>query len=130
MFGGITDPPIGHGQPVEAADERDDVVIAHLLQVARRQHRAHAAGAVDDDRGLAIGHEALDVLLDVGLREVHRATDVALLPLAVLAAVDEGGAADPLAAIRAFKSAFKKSCSFSRLASAAFLASASFLFLS
>ena len=60
-----------------------DVRVAHALEGLAGEQRADAAGAVEDDRPVAVGDRRLDVLLDVALRDVDRAGDVALLPLGV-----------------------------------------------
>ena len=54
------------------------------------EQRADAAGAVQDHRRVAVGRDALDLLLDVGLGDVAGAGQVALLPLGRLADVDDG----------------------------------------
>ena len=78
---------------LEAAAHRGDVGVAELLEGLGREERADAAGAVEDDRGVAVRDGALDLLLDVALADVEGAGQVALLPLAVLADVDDGRAA-------------------------------------
>ena len=72
-----------------AAGERDDVLVAELLERLRGEGRAVAAGAVDDDRLRAVGRGALDPRLEEAARDVDGAGDVALVPLVRLADVDE-----------------------------------------
>src|SRR5262249_19053172 len=48
----------------ETARERRHVGVAELAEAARREHRARAARAVDDDRRVAIGYVALDAKLE------------------------------------------------------------------
>ena len=55
---------------LEPAAHRLDVGVAHLGERLGREQRAHAAGAVQDHRGLAVGRRGLDLLLDVGLGDV------------------------------------------------------------
>ena len=78
---------------LEAALHRGDVGVAHLGQGLGREQRADAAGAVQDDRGVAVGRGALDLLLDVALGDVVGAGQVALLPFGRLADVDDRGRA-------------------------------------
>src|SRR5439155_1129197 len=75
--------------PPPAAVHRDRPAVAHLLERIGGERRAEAAPAVEDDLGLAIRDALLDVALDDALREVPRAAGVALLPLAILAHVDQ-----------------------------------------
>ena len=75
---------------LEAARHRGDVRVAHLGQGLGREQRADAARAVQDHRRVAIGRDALDLLLDVALGDVAGAGQVALLPLGRLADVDDG----------------------------------------
>ena len=70
-----------------------DVRVAHLGEGLGREQRAHAAGAVQDHRRVAVRRDALDLLLDVGLGDVGGAGQVALLPLGRLADVDDRGGA-------------------------------------
>ena len=78
---------------LEPAGHRGDVRVAHLLEGLGCEQRADAAGAVQDHLGIAIGHGGLDLLLDVALADMHGPGQVALLPLGVLAHVDERDAA-------------------------------------
>ena len=73
----------------EAAGEGGDVLVAELLQRLRRERRARAAGAVDDELARAVGDEAFDPRLEVAARDVDGAGDDAFLPLLALAHVDE-----------------------------------------
>jgi hypothetical protein len=73
----------------EPAGERAHVAVAELVEAARRERRARATRAVDDDRRLAIGHRALDALLEEAARDVHGAGDDALRRLVGLAHVDQ-----------------------------------------
>ncbi len=77
---------------LEPARHRGDVGVAHLGQGLGGEQRADAAGAVQDHRGVTVGRDALDLLLDVGLGDVLGARQVALLPFGRLADVDDGGA--------------------------------------
>ena len=72
-----------------AAGERDDVLVAELLERLRGERRARAAGAVDDDRPRAVGRRLLDPRLEVAARDVVGAGDVTVVPLVGLADVDE-----------------------------------------
>jgi hypothetical protein len=76
---------------LEALGHGRHVGVAHLLQGLGGEQRADTAGAVQDHRLVAVGGDTLDVLLDVGLRHVLGARDVALLPLGRLADVDDRG---------------------------------------
>ena len=78
---------------LEAAGHRRDVGVAHLGEGLGREQRADAAGAVEDDRGVAVRDRALDLLLDVALGDVDGAGHVALLPLGGFADVDDRRAA-------------------------------------
>ena len=78
---------------LEAARHRGDVRVAHLGEGLGGEQRADAAGAIEDDRGIAVGRGALDLLLDVALGDVEGAGQVALLPLGRLADVDDRGGA-------------------------------------
>ena len=72
----------------------DDVGVAHLPRAsAPANSGAGAARAVDDDGRVAVGHGGLDLLLEVALAGRGGAGDVALVPLGLLADVDEAGAA-------------------------------------
>ena len=75
---------------LEAARHRRDVGVAHVLEGLGREQRADAAGAVEDDRRVAVRDRALDLLLDVALGDVDGAGHVALLPLGGFADVDDG----------------------------------------
>src|SRR5215204_5125772 len=72
-----------------AAVHRDHVAVAHALEVVRRQRRAEAPAAVEDDFLVRVGDLLLDVALDHALAQVRRAGDVARGPLALLAHVDQ-----------------------------------------
>jgi hypothetical protein len=73
----------------EPAGERDDVLVAELFERLRRERRPVAGLAVEDDRLRPIGCGALDARLEVPARHVHRAGEVPLAPLVLLADVDE-----------------------------------------
>ena len=75
---------------LETAGHRGDVGVAHLGEGLGGEQRADAAGAVEDHRRVAVGRDALDLLLDVGLGDVAGAGQMALLPLGRLADVDDG----------------------------------------
>ncbi len=75
---------------VEAADQRDGFVVAHLQQIARGQHRAHAAGAVDHQRLVPIRLHLLDLEFQEATRHKDRAGQMTLDKLVPLAHVDDG----------------------------------------
>jgi hypothetical protein len=75
---------------LEAARHRGDVRVAELLHRLSREQRPDAAGAVEDDRRVAVRNGVLDLLLDVALADVECVREVALLPLGGLADVDHG----------------------------------------
>src|SRR5262249_37722603 len=82
-----------------AAVPGDDVPVAHLLEGGGGGGGAEAAAAVEDDLGVVLGDARLDVALDDALPDVHRSGRTALLPLGVLAHVDQVEAlAEPTAA--------------------------------
>src|SRR5213080_747090 len=72
-----------------AAGERDDVLVAELLERLRREGRAVAGGAVEEDRLGAIGGRLLDARLEVAARDVDRARNPPLGPFVQLADVDD-----------------------------------------
>src|SRR3954471_2989710 len=74
---------------VDATGERDDVLVAELLERAGRERRAVARRTVGDDRLPAVGRGALDPRLEPAARDVDCAWDVALVPLLALADVQE-----------------------------------------
>ena len=78
---------------LEAAAHGDRLRVAHGCERLGREQRADAAGAVEHHGRVAVGHGGLDLLLEVALGDVGGAGDVALLPLGVLAHVDEPRAA-------------------------------------
>ena len=73
---------------LEAARHRRDVGVAHVRERLRGEQAADAAGAVQDDGRVAVRDGGLDLLLEVALRDVGGAGDVALVPLGRLADVD------------------------------------------
>ena len=74
----------------DPACHRGHVLIAEeLLQRVRRQSRAVARRAVEDDRLRPVARRTLDARLQVAARHVHGARDVALLELVLLAHVDQ-----------------------------------------
>ncbi len=73
----------------KAAIHRDHVGVAHVLQVLGRQGRAEAAAAIEDDRGVRVGDRLFDIPLDDSLAQMDRAGEMARLPLAVFADVDQ-----------------------------------------
>ena len=79
----------------EAAGHRHDVGVAEVLQRLGRERRAVAAGAVDDDRRVAVGELVLGLGLEVAPGDEHRAGDHSLLELVLLAHVEEGGVVEP-----------------------------------
>src|SRR5216684_3485603 len=81
----------------EAALERGDVLVAHLLQRLGRERGPVSAGAVGDDRGLMVGYVLLDPGLEVPARNMDGAGNDALLNLVLLADVDHDRLAGPVA---------------------------------
>ena len=78
----------------DPAGHRGDVRVAELIgKGLRRQRRAIARGAVEDDPLGTIGHELLDSRLEVSTGHVNGAFDVTLLELVLLAYVDQGDVA-------------------------------------
>src|SRR3954469_1295688 len=72
-----------------AAGERDNVLVAELLERLRGERRAVAGGAVEEDRLGAIGGSLLDARLEVAARDVDRARNAAFGPFVRLADVDD-----------------------------------------
>src|SRR5205814_3129845 len=72
-----------------AAGERDDVLVAELLERLRGEGRAVAGGAVEENRLGAIGGRLLDARLEVAARDVDRARNSSLGPCVQLAHVDD-----------------------------------------
>src|SRR5207248_655507 len=72
-----------------AAGERGDALVPELAERLRRERRAVAAGAVQEDRLRVVGRGLLDPRLEEPARDVDRARDPALRPLVQLADVDE-----------------------------------------
>src|SRR5919109_396248 len=86
----------------EAARERNDVLVPELLKRLRRERRAVAGGAIDNDTAGLIRDGALDARLQIAARDVQRAGDVPLVPLVLLADVEDDGlgGVDQLARLR------------------------------
>ena len=84
---------------VEPADQGLHVGVAEVAHGLGREGRAHAPGAVDDDRARLVGELALHLELEVAARQVDRVGDGALLVLVGLADVEEG---DPTLSRRAW----------------------------
>ena len=78
---------------LEAAGHRDDIRVAERLEHLAGQQRADPAGAVQHDRSVPVGGSRLDLHFDVTLADVESVGQVALLPLGVLADVDDEGVA-------------------------------------
>ncbi len=74
-----------------AAGQRDDVVVAELLERLRRERGAAAGRAIEHDPGAPIGDGVLDPRLEVAARDVNRSGNVSFVPLVALAHVDEDG---------------------------------------
>jgi hypothetical protein len=74
---------------LESARHRAHVPVAERAQELARKERADAARAVDDHGLVVVRDGALDALLEPAPREVDGARDMALLPLARLADVDD-----------------------------------------
>src|SRR3954451_2398133 len=72
-----------------AAGERDDVLVAELVERLRGERRAGAGGEVEEDRLGAIGGRLLDARLEVAARDVDRAPNPSLGPFVQLADVDD-----------------------------------------
>ncbi len=92
-----------HGEAValpvgESAGERDDVLVAEVGERLRREGRAVARRAVDDQRAARVGCQPLDPGLQMAARDVDGPGDVALVPLVLLPDVDDDGLAgvDPV----------------------------------
>jgi hypothetical protein len=83
----------------KAAGEGDDVLVAHLFERLRGERGAVAGGAVEQHPARGVGRGALDPRLQVAARDVDGARDVALVPLVLLAHVDDHrlGSLDQLA---------------------------------
>ena len=73
----------------EAAGQRGGVVVAELAERLGREGRPRADRAVRDDLARLVRHERLDPRLEVAAGNVDRAGQVTLLPLVLLAHVDE-----------------------------------------
>ena len=73
----------------ESAGHRGDVVVAELGERLGGERGAGTDGAVDDDLARLVGDERLDARLEIAAGDVHRAREVALLPLVLLAHVEE-----------------------------------------
>src|SRR5262249_32575169 len=72
-----------------AAGQRDDVLVAELLERLRREGRAVPRRAIDEDRLLTVGSRLLDPRFEVAARDVDRAGYPALGPLVELAHVED-----------------------------------------
>ena len=96
-----------HGKAVplpvgEPAGERHDVVVAELRKRLGREGRAVAGRAVDDDGAGGVRGQSLDPGLEMTARYVDGSRDVTLVPLVLLADVDDDRLAglDPVAGFR------------------------------
>ena len=76
---------------VDAAGQRDDVLVPELLERPSCERRAVAGGAVRDDRPGAVGDRLLDPRFEPAARKVDGAGDMALVPLLTLADIEENG---------------------------------------
>src|SRR2546428_10047790 len=74
---------------VEPAGHGDHVGVPELLQSVRGHRRTDAAGAIEDRRFVLFGETILGPLLEIALRNVDRARNVARVPLVLLANVAE-----------------------------------------
>src|SRR5262249_21193673 len=72
-----------------AAGERDDALVAELLECLRGERRAVAGGAVQKNRLGAIGGSLFDSRLEVAARDVDRARNASLGPFVQLPHVDD-----------------------------------------
>ena len=71
------------------------------MEGSGRQDGANPAGAVEGERGVPLRDEVLDPGLDEALAEMDSPGDVALVPLVLLADVDESAAGGPPRLLRA-----------------------------
>src|SRR2546428_1273452 len=74
---------------VEPAGHGDHVGVPELLQSVRGHRRTDAAGAIEDRRFVLFGETILGPLLEITLRNVDRARNVARVPFVLLANVAE-----------------------------------------
>ena len=65
------------------------MLVAEVAQRLRRERRAGAARAVDDERLRLVGEQRLDARLEVVPRDVQRAWEVPLVPFVARTNVDE-----------------------------------------
>jgi hypothetical protein len=81
---------VAHAAPrADAAVDVDDVLVAELEQGVGAERAARTAGAVERDRGRAVGDQALDLELEVAAGQRAGARDDAVFVLLGLADVDE-----------------------------------------
>ena len=76
---------------VDAAGQRDDVLVPELLERPGCERGAVAGGAVRDEWPCAVGDRLLDPRFEPAAGKVDCAGDVALVPLLALADVEEDG---------------------------------------
>src|SRR6476619_2958472 len=74
---------------VDSTCDRDDVVVAKLLERPGGEGGAVAGRAVGNDRPRAVRDSLLDPGLQPPARDVHRSGNVALIPLIALADVQK-----------------------------------------
>ena len=74
------------GPAAPAAIHRNDVGVAHLLQVVGDQGRPESASAVEHERRIFIGEGLLDIAFDDALAEMHGPGQMAARPFACLPA--------------------------------------------
>ena len=75
----------------EATGQRCHILVAQLLERARREGRPRTRLTGDHDRSREVGDDAADARLEVPARDVHGVVDRALVELVRLAHVDEDG---------------------------------------
>src|SRR5207248_5709873 len=71
------------------AGERGDVLVAELVQRLRAEDGTAPDGAIDDDRLRVIGGDRFDARLEEAAGDVNGTGDLPLVPLVLLADVDE-----------------------------------------
>ena len=76
----------------DAALDHADVLVAELAQVVGDAGRAVVGAAMEEEALGAVGVELIDPLQHLGLRDVNRALEVRLIPLVLLADVDQAHA--------------------------------------
>ena len=75
----------------EAAGERTNIFVSHLLQTLRNERRSAPAAAIANDWFFQIGNVVLDLQLDVAAAEMGRSFRVVIAPIVFFADVDQNG---------------------------------------